>query len=81
MAAALEAECNSLHYMDEETEPVEGIDADEIDQNAIDHYLHAEVLLPIAGEMKTGTLMHRKRDKDGNLIGKSTMNHIKDTQV
>ena len=68
-------------YMDEETGQVENVDADDVDQNAIDHYLHAEVLLPIAGEMKTGTVMHRKRDGDGNLIGKAAANPIMDTRL
>jgi Reverse transcriptase (RNA-dependent DNA polymerase) len=56
-------------------------DRDEIDQQAIDMYLHAEVLLPIAGEMLTGRVVRRKRDADGNLIGKSATNPFLDTRM
>jgi hypothetical protein len=54
---------------------------DEADQEAIDTYLQAEVLLPIAGEMLTGRVSERKRDADGNLIGKSATNPIMDTRM
>jgi hypothetical protein len=54
---------------------------DEADQEAIDPYLQAEVLLPIAGEMLTGRVSKRKRDADGNLIGKSATNPIMDKRM
>jgi hypothetical protein len=39
-------------YMDEDTEPVENVDTDDLDQKTVDYYLHAEALLPIAGELE-----------------------------
>jgi TATA-binding protein-associated factor Taf7 len=53
---------------------------DEAHQEAIDTYLQAEVLLPIAGEMLTGRVSKRKRDADGNLRGSAT-NPIMDTRM
>jgi hypothetical protein len=54
-------------YEDDEVGKVETPDRDDYDENAIDMYLKAEVTLPIAGKMKTGTVERRKRDTDGNL--------------
>jgi hypothetical protein len=54
---------------------------DEIDQEAIDLYLNAEVTLPIDGELLTGKVVRRKRDADGNLIGKAAANPILDTRL
>jgi hypothetical protein len=54
------------------------IDQDDVDHNAIDQYLHAEVKLPIAGEMKTGRVIKRKRDVNGDLVGKSSSNPYMD---
>jgi hypothetical protein len=62
------------------TPPIKVEDRDEIDQNALDMYLHAEVSLPIAGEILTGKVVQRKRDSDGNLIGKAARNPILDTR-
>ena len=41
---------------------------------------NAEVLLPHLGENVTGTVKRRKRNSDGNLIGKSNDNPILDTR-
>jgi hypothetical protein len=61
---------------------VETVDRDDYDEDAIDLYLKAEeVTLPIAGEMKTGIVERRKRDSDGNLIGKAHHNPILDTRM
>ena len=68
-------------YEDDENEAIPIVEQDDVDQDAIDMYLHAEVLLPIAGEMKTGTVERRKRDVDGNLIGKSNNNPILDSRM
>jgi hypothetical protein len=43
-------------------------------------YLRAEVSLPIDGKILTGKVVQRKRDSDGNLIGKAARNPILDTR-
>lgn len=53
-------------YEDDDTTNNVIEDRDNVDQQAIDMYLNAEVLLPIAGEMLTGKVVRRKRDADGN---------------
>ncbi|KAG7369945.1 reverse transcriptase RNA-dependent DNA polymerase [Nitzschia inconspicua] len=68
-------------YEDGETAAFNVDDRDDIDQDAIGIYLKAEVTLPIAGEMLTGNVSWRKRDADGNLIGKSASNPIMDTRM
>jgi hypothetical protein len=68
-------------YEDDEVGKVETVDRDDYDKDAIDLYLKAEVTLPIAGEMKTGIVERRKRDRDGNLIGKANHNPILDTRL
>ncbi|KAG7370183.1 reverse transcriptase RNA-dependent DNA polymerase [Nitzschia inconspicua] len=68
-------------YEDDDSDPINVEDRDDVDQNAIDMYLKAEVLLPIAGEMRTGSVSRRKRDADGNLIGKAAANPIMDTRM
>ena len=68
-------------YEDDETEGVPTLERDDFDQDAIDMYLKAEVTLPIAGDMLTGKVERRKRDADGNLIGKANANPIMDTRM
>jgi hypothetical protein len=67
-------------YEDDETTRIEVLDRDDVDQDAADQYLQAEVILPIAGEMLKGKVTRRKRDANGNLIGKSDNNPIMDTR-
>ena len=67
-------------YEDDMTKPVESVDREDVDQDAIDMFLKAEVVLPISGEMLTGKVERRKRDADGNLIGKANSNPILDTR-
>ena len=68
-------------YEDDDTPPIEDVDREDVDQDAIDMYLHAEVALPIAGELRTGKVARRKRNADGNLIGHSAANPILDTRM
>jgi hypothetical protein len=67
-------------YEDHKNSPIQVEDRDDIDQNAIDMYRHAEVSLPIAGEILIGKVVQRKQDSDGNLIGKAARNPILDTR-
>ena len=46
-----------------------------------DPYLNAEVLLPINGERKTAKVKFRKRDSEGNVIGKAAEHPILDTRL
>ena len=56
-------------------------DEEEIDASTYDQYVNAEVLLPHGGKMATGKVVGRKRDHEGNLIGKHNPYPILDTRV
>ncbi len=47
---------------------------------AYDEYLTAEVLLPIMGNVTKANVTGRKRDADGNPIGKRNVNPMLDTR-
>jgi hypothetical protein len=78
-------------YEDTEFGKVETPDRDDYDEDAIDMHLKAEVTLPIAGKMRTGTVNRRKmrtgtvnrrkRDSDRRLIAKLHHNPILDTRM
>ena len=62
---------------DEEIEVKELLDPEEIEAEegeSFDKYISARVLVPRGEEMHYGTVLKCKRDKDGNLIGKSNEN-------
>ncbi len=56
-------------------------EADEWDSEAFDNYIAAEVRLPKNGEEVLGKVIARKRDHDGNPIGKANNNPILDTRL
>ena len=56
-------------------------EADEFDPEVFDAYLRAEVLLPKGDSLVTGTVVGRKRDMDGNPIGRRNSNPILDSRV
>jgi hypothetical protein len=61
---------------DEPTMP----EADEMDHDAYDKYISARLLLPDGdGVARSAQIKRRKRDEDGNLIGRSNQNPILDT--
>jgi hypothetical protein len=64
-----------------DTEPPVVDDEDDFDTEALDNYLQAEVVLAVGGENLSGKVIARKRDADGNPIGKANMNPILDTRV
>ena len=68
-------------YEDDEHEPIPTVERDEFDVDAYDPYLNAEVQLPISGEMLTGKVSRRKRDADGNLIGKAHHHPLLDSRL
>jgi hypothetical protein len=51
------------------------------DNDAYDQYITAQVLLPRGDTYEKGTVLRRKRDNDGTLIGHANMNPILDTRV
>jgi hypothetical protein len=64
-----------------DTAPPVTDDKDDFDTEALDNYLQAEVVLAVGGENLSGKAIARKRDADGNPIGKANMNPILDTGV
>jgi hypothetical protein len=57
-------------------------EADDFDFDAFDKYISASVMLPDAdGVLQHATVRKRKRDEDGNLIGRSHENPILDTSL
>jgi hypothetical protein len=51
-------------------------EADDFTPEAYDEYLSAELLLPKLGTVTKAKVVRRKRDKDGNPIGKRNANPI-----
>ena len=54
---------------------------EEHDEETYDAYVSAKVQLPRGDEYVMGTVTRRKRDRDGNLIGKGDKNPILDTRL
>ena len=56
--------------------PVEIVPTPEVDDNLVG----AEVMLPLGGQLARGRVTGRKRDRDGNVIGRANDNPILDTR-
>jgi hypothetical protein len=56
-------------------------EADKWDVEAYDNYISTEVRLPKNGSEVIGTVVSRKKDRDGNPIRKSNTNPILDTRL
>jgi hypothetical protein len=56
-------------------------EADEVQHEAFDKYISARVCIPQGDKMSYGTVKNRKRDSDGELIGKSHKNPLLDTSI
>ena len=54
-------------------------EADDYTPEAYDKYLTTEVKLANMGTLQKGTVMRRKRDADGNPVGRSHTNPLLDT--
>jgi hypothetical protein len=65
---------------DGQEDPVMIPDRDDYDISTYDPYLHSQVYLPHEGESKLAKVKFRKRDSEGNLIGRAAANPIQDTQ-
>jgi hypothetical protein len=55
--------------------------ADKLDHEAFDEYLDAQVVLPYKDIATTGTIIARKKDRNGNVVGKLHPNPVLDTRV
>lgn len=56
-------------------------DRDLFDDDTYHRFISAQVRMSVGGEWKEGTVIARKRDEDGNLIGKSNKNVVLDTSL
>ena len=56
-------------------------EADEVQHEAFDKYISSRVCIPQGDSMVYGTVKRRKRDQDGELIGRSNKNPLLDTSV
>jgi hypothetical protein len=56
-------------------------EADEWEAEAFDQYIAAGVRLPRNGQDVLGQVVSRKRDQDGNPVGRSNANPIMDTRI
>jgi hypothetical protein len=54
---------------------------DGFDQETYDAYVLAQVQLPKRDDMAIGTIVKRKRDHDGNPVGRHDVNAILDTRI
>ena len=61
-------------------EPVTIPDRDDYDISTYDPYMHSQVILPHEGEPKLAKVKFRKRDSEGNLIGRAAANPVQDTR-
>jgi hypothetical protein len=57
------------------------LEADDIQHEAFDKYIASRVCVPRGDEMSYGTVKARKRDAEGNLIGRSNDNPLFDSSV
>jgi Reverse transcriptase (RNA-dependent DNA polymerase) len=56
-------------------------DADEHDIDSYHNFIQGKVNIPQGGQAVSGRVIGRKRDQDGNLIGKSNRNTLLDTSL
>jgi hypothetical protein len=69
-------------YLDDDMEPVTPIpEADETNPVDYDKYVAMKVQIPVGDSMMFGTVKNRKRDTEGNLIGRTNQNPILDTAL
>jgi hypothetical protein len=68
---------DTLPYEPEATMP----EADDFEEEGLDNYITAQVMLPKGKGMQRATVTGRKRDANGNPIGVSNKNPILDTRM
>ena len=72
------------HYEAYEDDEQGDVRKPEIDDHKVDSYdklISAKVMLPLGDSLRPGQVKRRKRDADGNLIGKASTNPILDTSM
>ena len=72
------------HYEAYEDDEQGDVRKPEIDDHKVDSYdklISAKVMLPLGDSLRPGQVKRRKRDADGNLIGKASSNPILDTSM
>jgi hypothetical protein len=68
-------------YEDEETPPRYVPDADDYDLDTDSNFLSAKVNLPYGDHAVSGRVINRKRDNEGNLIGKAHKDPTQSTAI
>ena len=68
-------------YEDDEQEDVRKPDLDQYKTDSYDKLIAAKVMLPLGGSLRQGQVKRRKRNADGNLIGRPSTNPILDTTM
>ena len=83
LAGALPANGDKCDDDDDEFFEEEAVrpEQDEYTPEAFDGYLTASVLLPRGGEVLRAQVVSRKRDSNGNPIGRANANPILDTRI
>jgi hypothetical protein len=77
--AEIEHELEFDPYTDETEIQEQTPDTDDIDFDSLHNFISAHVSIPVGGELHRGTVIGRKRDRDGKTIGKSHTNPLLDT--
>jgi hypothetical protein len=68
-------------YEDDTEQPLRIQEADEYDIDTHHKFIASKVMIPEGRQVVTGRVIRRKRDHDGNLIGKSHSNPLLDTSL
>jgi hypothetical protein len=72
-------------YEDDEVSPSKIPDIDDIkeehDVDTYDQYVGAHVRVPIGNEIRSGTVLRRKRELDGTVRGRANANPMLDTRT
>lgn len=69
-------------YADDDSDEIPPLpESDEVDYNQFHRFISARVMIPVSGELRQGTVVARKRDDDGKLIGRSHKNPLLDTSM
>ena len=68
-------------YEDDEQEDTRVPEADDYKVDAYDKLISAKVMLPLGDSKRPGQVIRRKRDADGNPIGRSSSNPYLDTSL
>ena len=68
-------------YEDDDEKPTPQKDADDFEADKYDEWVESMVQLPKDDQYHLGTVLRRKRNNDGLLIGRSHHDPVEDTSV